>query len=227
MIECDNCGANLTLDDEKCPYCDAPNPDAILHVQQMKLYKEKYEKINAHILNQTQGNNIRKLQTTIALTLAGVCFVALILGVIIEENARNINSLKYRAFKYSHFKETIYSLKNECLPYRIYSYNDNVKTDSITDEDLYITVKKTNRYINTMERIRALNINKSDLADAIVSYNSIEWDVDDLYFEELDDNLINSLMYYYNFTREQATDLIGCEVKEEAKDILETITDEK
>ena len=67
MIECDKCGANLTLDDEKCPYCNAINPDAIEHIRQLKLYQAKYattekrKKITGHnrffLISRNVGHN--------------------------------------------------------------------------------------------------------------------------------------------------------------------------
>lgn len=54
MIECDKCGANLSLKDECCPYCGTENPDAIEHVRMMKYYQAEYNETREELVTKTR-----------------------------------------------------------------------------------------------------------------------------------------------------------------------------
>lgn len=42
-MKCPTCGANLQIEDEKCPFCQNPNPFAVKHQQQMRYYHKEFQ----------------------------------------------------------------------------------------------------------------------------------------------------------------------------------------
>lgn len=45
-MKCPFCGANLSLEDEKCPYCGTPNPEGCRHQENLHHYQAEFEKQN-------------------------------------------------------------------------------------------------------------------------------------------------------------------------------------
>ena len=49
-MKCQSCNAPLSIEDEKCPYCGAPNPEAIKHRQEMRMFSGEFQKTRSSVL---------------------------------------------------------------------------------------------------------------------------------------------------------------------------------
>lgn len=71
-MECKNCGAKISIEDEYCPFCGAINEDAVKHVQDMKKYQKDYQSTKHTVLNEARRFNRFTVQLTFIALLA--CF---------------------------------------------------------------------------------------------------------------------------------------------------------
>ncbi len=49
-MKCQSCNAPLSIEDEKCPYCGTPNPEAIKHRQEMRTFSGEFQKTRSSVL---------------------------------------------------------------------------------------------------------------------------------------------------------------------------------
>ena len=49
MVNCKNCGAPLSLDEAKCPYCGTDNQEAIEHLKKLKKLDQGYRKAQKEV----------------------------------------------------------------------------------------------------------------------------------------------------------------------------------
>lgn len=75
-MKCPTCGANLQIEDEKCPFCGNPNPYARKHRQEMQYYHQEFQKTKQEVEKKTRHYN----SFTVRITAAAVLLV-LILGM--------------------------------------------------------------------------------------------------------------------------------------------------
>lgn len=55
-MRCKACNAPLSIEDEKCPYCGTPNPEAIKHRQDMKRFSGEFQQTRSSVLRATSEN---------------------------------------------------------------------------------------------------------------------------------------------------------------------------
>ena len=58
-MKCDFCGANLTIDDEVCPYCHTPNTHYVKHREDMHRYEQDYQSTKTEVY-ETAGKTSKK-----------------------------------------------------------------------------------------------------------------------------------------------------------------------
>lgn len=56
-MKCPTCGANLQIEDEKCPFCGNPNPFAVKHNQDMRQYRQEFQKTKQEVEKKTRHFN--------------------------------------------------------------------------------------------------------------------------------------------------------------------------
>ena len=54
MVNCKNCGAPLSLNDLKCPYCGTENKEAIEHLKKLKSLEKGYRKAQKEVSEEVQ-----------------------------------------------------------------------------------------------------------------------------------------------------------------------------
>lgn len=84
-MKCEHCGANLTLEEENCPFCGQPNPHARQHIRDMRRYQNEFEDAKEHVYKST------KLYTQIVVRV-GILAVLAILSVVLFVLADNAYS---------------------------------------------------------------------------------------------------------------------------------------
>lgn len=52
-MKCPTCGANLQIEDERCPFCQNPNPFAVKHQQDMRHYQQEFQKTKQEVEKKT------------------------------------------------------------------------------------------------------------------------------------------------------------------------------
>lgn len=70
-MKCPTCGANLQIEDEKCPFCGNPNPFAQKHRQDMRYYHQEFQKTKQEVEKKTRHFNA----VTAKITVIAVLFV--------------------------------------------------------------------------------------------------------------------------------------------------------
>lgn len=78
-MKCTFCGGPLTLKDEKCPYCGAPNPDILKHRSDMKHYQSEFKKTQDDVYTTTHKFTSFSVRTSIIAFLVILNVAALIL----------------------------------------------------------------------------------------------------------------------------------------------------
>ena len=71
-MKCQNCGANLNLEDRFCSYCGEPNPFAVRHQEQMERYEKDYRETRKAVLEQSSRFNRRTVNITVIAVLTAL-----------------------------------------------------------------------------------------------------------------------------------------------------------
>lgn len=97
---CNNCGAPLTIEDKKCPYCGTQNPEYVKHKQDMSTFF----KIHSVVLRKARENAEKARRRIILCTLITLTFFSFVyysnswsLGYKIQEWKSAAKSEEYRA----------------------------------------------------------------------------------------------------------------------------------
>ena len=73
-MKCDFCGANLTIDDEVCPYCHTPNTHYVKHREDMHRYEQDYQSTKTEVY-ETAGKTSKKATQIAVLAVLGLLFL--------------------------------------------------------------------------------------------------------------------------------------------------------
>lgn len=68
-MKCPTCGANLQIEDEKCPFCGNPNPFAVKHRQDMKHYHQEFQKTKNEVEQKTNRFTFVTVKVTVIIVL--------------------------------------------------------------------------------------------------------------------------------------------------------------
>ncbi len=82
-MKCPTCGANIQIEDEKCPFCGNPNPFAVKHQQDMKYYHSEFQKTREDVEQKTG-------RFTSAAVKIPVIFILVILIFVVVNTRRDI-----------------------------------------------------------------------------------------------------------------------------------------
>ena len=226
MIECDKCGANLTLDDEKCPYCNTINPDAIEHIRQLKLYQAKYATTNKKIKHKELGRNAKKLQVITVFFLLAVMLATMIFSATSTELRRDYDRAIRNSIKKEHYTNLIQQYINETRPLNFYSIHNFTAYDMDDDGR---ELKQLNHF--TFYYVFLMNAIREDDRDKIVEYineyiivyrNTKSQKPENIkYVENLNSNLYNVFQYKYGFTKDEVKQLLSNRNSEDILKMME------
>lgn len=220
MIECDKCGANLTLDDEKCPYCNTINPDAIEHIRQLKLYQAKYATTNKKIKHKELGRNAKKLQVITVFFLLALMIPTMIFSAISTELRSDYDRAIRNSIKKEYYTNLIQQYINETRPLNVYSVSWLI-TYNMDDYELTQLRHFTSCYVFLMNAIREDDRDKiaEYINKYIIEYRTTRAHKPENinYVENLNSNLYNVFQYKYGFTKDEVEQLLS---KSNSQDIL-------
>lgn len=77
-MKCQACNAPLSIEDEKCPYCGTPNPEAIKHRQDMKRFSGEFQRTRSSVLRTASES----AQKSMRIVIVCVMIVLLILSFL-------------------------------------------------------------------------------------------------------------------------------------------------
>lgn len=88
-MRCQSCNAHLSIEDEKCPYCGTPNPEAIRHRQEMKLFSGEFARTRSSVLKTTSETAAKSMRFVIICILA----ILTILSFVFMANSWSVVSM--------------------------------------------------------------------------------------------------------------------------------------
>lgn len=88
-MKCENCGAQIGLDVEKCPYCGTINQIAVVREEKLEDLKERNEEFEKKVLKDSKEELRYRLHKRINLALFLALAFLVIVGSIIEEREQN------------------------------------------------------------------------------------------------------------------------------------------
>ena len=111
-MKCPNCGANLTIDDERCSFCGQENPFAEKHREEMKHFTSDFNRTKSQVLQKTQSHS----RFVVKITLIAVMIVANLLMWLAAINSYDVERFVInRRIKanYSEYKAELDRLEEE------------------------------------------------------------------------------------------------------------------
>ena len=73
-MKCDFCGANLTIDDVRCPHCNRLNKHYVAHRQEMYRYKQDYLNTKRNVYQKAGKISKRMTRIAIMAVMTALCF---------------------------------------------------------------------------------------------------------------------------------------------------------
>lgn len=87
-MKCQSCNAHLSIDDEKCPYCGTPNPEAVKHRQDMQRFSGEFHRTKSSVLK----TSTETAQKYVRIMVICILVVLVITSFLILGNSWNISS---------------------------------------------------------------------------------------------------------------------------------------
>lgn len=78
-MKCKYCGNNLTIDDDKCPFCGQTNTYAEKHRKQMHYFKGRFSKTEKNVLETSRRFNVFTVKVTVIAVLVALNVTVLLL----------------------------------------------------------------------------------------------------------------------------------------------------
>lgn len=79
-MKCTNCGNNLNIDDERCPFCGTENKVAKKHRDDMLKYSVDYDNTRNKVISKSRSVNQKAIKiTAVAITLAAVVVLVVLM----------------------------------------------------------------------------------------------------------------------------------------------------
>jgi len=124
-MRCHSCNAHLSIDDEKCPYCGTPNPEAVKHRQEMHRFSREFFRTKSSVLK----TSTETAQKSIRITVVCILAVLVLIACIINGNSWSIASAIKESQAARHEKEYSaildrYEAEGDALSFATF-YNEN------------------------------------------------------------------------------------------------------
>lgn len=188
-MRCKSCNAPLSIDDEKCPYCGTPNPEAIKHRQDMSRFSGEFHRTKSFILRTSTETAQKSIRITIICVLIVLVFVA----CFFMGNSWNIASAIHNSQANKNYPA--YS----ALLDQYEAENDPLSFVALYDENYLYGVEKYDKY---QYYYRAAQ-NYQSIYFELLRYLENQ---DDEYASHSLKYLFDSIDYYYSYLEEEHYD---------------------
>ena len=233
-MECKNCGAKLSLEDERCPFCGAVNEEAAKHAADMKKYHKDYQSTKRTVMTEARRFNRFTVQLTFIALLACLNLLfyfsaknAWEIGDWITERQVSANPSKYEQklneFRNQELYEAYYCYYNNKSMYTVKSLRSNEPASSAAH--YYFRCYMNIMYLSEAEPLTTLYQTKEELITSLSNslsylYQSQNRDsyqyLENAFTEEnaaFIDGLVNQaedlMRVYLNFTEEDISNVRG------------------
>ena len=85
-MKCTHCGGNIGIEDKICPYCGAPNEQALEHQADMRRFEASFKETQAHVEERTS----RFSRMAVPITLAVILLLAMAASVLFASRSYDI-----------------------------------------------------------------------------------------------------------------------------------------
>lgn len=79
-MKCPTCGADLQIEDEKCPFCGNPNPFAVKHQQDMRFYHQEFQRTRQEVEQKTRHFTAFTAKITVIAVLAVLVIIMAVMA---------------------------------------------------------------------------------------------------------------------------------------------------
>ena len=136
-MKCAYCGANLQIEDEKCPHCGRDNPHYIKHRSDMQAYQADYRNTKQEVLENASRLNQRTVRITVIAILVALCAVAAVF-CFLGDDIQDAREEKEIARNKAAYEAQIMAYMDAVDPVGLYEYGRrNRLTYSDTFDEYY------------------------------------------------------------------------------------------
>lgn len=229
-MKCPTCGANLQIEDEKCPFCGNPNPFAVKHNQDMRHYQQEFQKTKQDVEKKTLHVTSFAARIAVIATL-----LVMILGMIyvVEKGPYYLWKSQVErdiAKNAQMYREELNAFEEAGQWRKLHAFYDAKSLDSTSDFNdytvLYFMIYDYKSILNEVTRLRGQDaddtaVSASRIAEHLdnfyqaagrVSYDSAYYD--DCYsavhmasYERMQEELETVLSVYCHLTKEEISAL--------------------
>lgn len=100
-MRCQSCNAHLSIEDEKCPFCGTPNPEAIKHRQDMRRFSGEFHRTKSSVLRTSSET----AQKSIRIMIICIMAVLVLISILILGNNWNISYAIQKSEAKRNYKE--------------------------------------------------------------------------------------------------------------------------
>ena len=91
-MKCKYCGSNLTIDDDRCPFCGQENTHAVKHRSQMNYFRRRFNKTEKNVMETSKHFN----QFTVKITIIAILVALNVTVLLFIANEWEFRQLIYR-----------------------------------------------------------------------------------------------------------------------------------
>lgn len=243
-MKCPTCGANLQIEDEKCPFCQNPNPFAVKHRQDMQRYQQEFQETKQEVERKTLHFTFVTARIAVIAAL-----LVMILGMIyaINEGPYRIWSSRVKkdiAKNAQEYRAELGACEEAGQWRKLYAFYDVKNLDSTRDFQDYTVfhfmIFDYKSILNEMTRIREGTVEdtaavSSKIASHLdsfyksagrVTYESAYYDdnyspVHTASYERIQEELEAALYVYCHLTKEELSAFPDCSLSKKAA-LIET-----
>ncbi|MBD5522318.1 MAG: zinc ribbon domain-containing protein [Lachnospiraceae bacterium] len=141
-MKCPTCGADMQIENEKCPFCGNPNPFAIKHQQDMKYYHSEFQKTKKEVEQKTGRFTSAAVKIPVIIILAILILVVVNTRSDIESEIRIHNIKKDVKLHEQEYREELdaYELAGDWVG--LYTLFNEKRLGYVDTFEEYYTVKQ-------------------------------------------------------------------------------------